>query len=84
MEHVLRLEVAVNDAGPMSAADGAEDATHDDGRLLGGERAALLEIGLERLALEIFHREIGKPVVDAVIEDVNDVAASGYRDLLKA
>ena len=71
-EDVLRLEIAVDDAAHVRGAERARDLADDAERVLDAERAAA-HAGVERLAVEHLHDEVGAAVgVGAEVEDLHD------------
>ncbi len=71
-QHVLGLEVAVNDAELVRAPEGGRDLQGDADRPDHVE-AALGERGLEGVALHVLHHEIDQPAVLAEVRDLDDV-----------
>src|SRR4029453_583674 len=57
-EHVRGLDVAVHDTGGVRGRERRAYGDHDQGRTARGERAALLELLLERMAFEQLHDQV--------------------------
>lgn len=72
-EDVARLEVAVDVAGFVEAAEAAGDLVGDSGDLLDGEAAYGFEAFEEVFAFEELHDEVGDAALDAAIFDVDEV-----------
>ena len=72
-EHVVRLDVAVDDAVLVGVAQAGEHLHRDRDRALGRERALLLDDLLERAPLEVLHRDVRAAVGLAAVVDGDDV-----------
>ena len=62
-EHVVGLDVAVNDAAPVRVLQRVGDLGGHRQRLSGGHRAEALEAGAQRLALQMLHGDELPPVL---------------------
>ncbi len=74
-EHVLRLEVAVNDSCGCRCGDPGADLTNEIEHLAGGQGALVAEHLGERLALELLHHQVG----DWLLADVDHLDHIGRR-----
>ncbi len=75
-EHVVRLDVAVDDAEAVRLAERARRLDEDLGRVLQAERADALDPLAELLAFEELHHDVRDLLAgQAVVEDLNDVRA---------
>ena len=73
-EHVGRFEVAVGDAHLMGGVERRRHRLQDRPRFRLGERAAFLEVDIQRLAVEPLHDEILTAVLQLTErEDIDDV-----------
>ena len=83
-EDVLRLQIAMRDAGFVSRIQGACGTTQDRQRLFELERAVLVDVIFQRLALEQLHREV-LPAVGQLseVEDVDDATVLDLIDRLR-
>jgi len=79
-EDVVRLEIAVNDAGRVSLRESSANLHHDARRVAGGQPTNLIETLVERLALEKLHHDERPTVVhQSVVVDFDDVLAAERR-----
>lgn len=62
-QHVARLDVPVQDAGPVGGVEGVHQLRADRGGLVGVERAALCDDRVERGAVDEFHHDDREPLV---------------------
>src|SRR6185295_7946967 len=76
---VSRLEVAMDDAGPMGSVQGASDLNRVLERLIERE-GSLLQLLLERIALQILHNEERCAVLLADVVQWTDVGVIELRD----
>src|SRR5262249_21277926 len=74
-EEVMRLDVAMDDAQLLRAAQGLRGLREDRLRLIERDATFAIEAVHEVLAVEELHHDVRQVVVDAVIEDVDDVRA---------
>ncbi|AUX36029.1 uncharacterized protein SOCE836_082330 [Sorangium cellulosum] len=74
-EQVGRLEIAVNEAGLVRAADRLAGLDEDERGVREREPADALEPRAQVLALEQLHHEVRGVVVDAVVLDIDHVRA---------
>ncbi len=81
-QDVLRLDVAVHDAGRVRGGQAVEHAGHDVQRRRRGEPAAFAEHLLERAPGHVFHGQVQKRPVGALVEDRDHVLVRQPRDRL--
>jgi hypothetical protein len=74
-EDVVRLQVAMNEAGFVGLAHGPRDVPQDAGGLGGGEPAHPLQALRQALALQELHDDVRRPVHDAEVEGLDHVGA---------
>jgi hypothetical protein len=72
-DHVVGLDVAVDDAALVREAGGAQDLDADVDDLRGRERALVAHQLLERAPLEELHRDVVGPIPRPAVEDLDDV-----------
>ena len=72
-DHVVGLEVAVDDAAAVGEAGGAQDLHDDVDRRHGVERAVLADDRLQRAPGDVLHRDVVGAVPLAAVEDADDV-----------
>ena len=72
-DHVVRLEVAVDDAAAVGEPRRLEDLDRDVDRADRVERRLLADQLLERAAREVLHRDVVGAVVGAAVVDADDV-----------
>ena len=72
-QDVLRLDVAVHDAGGVRGREAAEHAGHDLHRRRGGEPPAVPEQLLERAPGHVLHRQVQERAVGALVVDGDHV-----------
>ena len=78
-ENVRGLEVTMNHPGFMSLRHRPRDVRHDPSRLLRAKRSNALEPLSEALAIEQLHRDEGRALVDAIIDDLDNVRTAQRR-----
>ena len=71
-QHVLRLDVAVHDAGPVRGREGLEHRLQQVQRLARAHRAPLAHQVAQRAPGHVLHRQERHPVVRALVEDLDD------------
>ena len=72
-QHVLGLDVAVHDAGPVRGGEPGEDRVHDRHRLRHREAALLAQEFAQSDARQVLHDQVGHVAVLTLIEDVDHV-----------
>ena len=72
-QHVVRLEIAVNDPVPVREAGRMEDLRHDVDRQRRIKRALFAHDRLQRSAGHVLHRDVVRPLPLAAVEDGDDV-----------
>ena len=72
-QHVLGLQVAVDDAGLVRGDEPGQHRLEDVHRLLGREAPVLAEEVAQGDALQVLHDEVRRAEVLALVEDVDDV-----------
>src|SRR5581483_10568966 len=72
-QEVLRLHVAMDETGRVDCGEARADLHAEPGCFRRGEPAAPRDVLGERLALDVLHRDERQAVVDADIEDTDDV-----------
>ena len=82
-EDVVGLEIAVNDAQALRPGEGAAHAGQHQRRRREAEHTLAVEALRQGLAVEAFHGDVGDALVNAVIEDLDDVAAAEPRGGLR-
>ncbi len=79
-KHVLRLEVAVDDAALVCPGEGTTDVQRDTRRLFRRETALAIEPVIQGLACEKLHDDVRTPVVPhALVVDLHDMLAAEPR-----
>ena len=78
-QHVLGLQVAVDDPRLVRGDESREHRLEDVHRLVGGEAPVLAEQVAERDALQVLHDEVGEAVVLALVEHVDHVRVGEAR-----
>ena len=73
-QDVLRLDVAVDEAGGMRGRQRLEHGIEEDERLRGGQRPVLPEDVAQGAARHVLHRQVDQPVVLALVVHRDDVA----------
>ena len=81
-QHVLRLDVAVHQAGPVGGGDRGEHLLDDRQRLVGVEPAALDEHVAQRAAADVLHHQVRQAVVGALVVDRDHVGVGQPGDRL--
>ena len=83
-EDVVRLDVAVDDARRVRAAERLAALRQDVDGLVQRDRARRGGRGLQALAVEELHRDVRRAVLErAVVEDLHDVARPELRGRLR-
>ena len=72
-DHVLRLDVAVDDPAPVRVAERLQDLLGEVDRDVRRQRAALAHELLQRAPVDQLHRDVGRPVPLGAVEDADDV-----------
>ncbi len=67
-DHVVGLDVAVDDAAPVGEAGGEQDLHDDVDRIAGRQRAVLAHDRLQRASRQVLHRDVVGAVPLAAIE----------------
>ncbi len=81
-QHVLRLDVAVDQPGPVGGAEGGEHRLQDVQRGPDGERAAVAQQVAQGAAGHVLHGEENVSAVRALVEDVHHVGVGELGDRL--
>ena len=71
--HVLRLDVAVDDAAAVREVERREQLHADEDRLVAAQAAAAADEVLERLALHVLHDDVVRAVDLAPVVDADEV-----------
>ena len=82
-QHVLRLDVAVHQAGPVRGGDRGEHLLQDRQRLDRVEPAALGEQVAQGAALHVLHHQVGQALVAALVVDGDHVGVGEPGDRLR-
>ena len=82
-EHVVRLDVAVDEAVPVREPQRREDLPRVVDGDRHGRRPALEDQLLERLAVEVLHRDVVRPLGLAAVVDRDDVRVREARGVLR-
>ena len=79
-DHILRLDVAVNDAEFMCMTQSVQNLTRNADRRSDRERAVRINQFLERVPLDVLHDNIGQTVVTADLIRPNNVFVRELHD----
>ena len=78
-EHVVRLEVAVNDALGVRRRERRQHLPDDHARLVRSERGAAGDALAQRLAAQKLHHQEGLVLGEPGVEDLDDVLVADFR-----